>query len=104
MLPMHSEEKETPRNERERSSRRLCIVGLVFCWLIGIAPLAVGVYLVHAADVDLNTERVRVRGYKLVYPGGLAANFNKFARELAPLGLNIVVTICNDITGYIYTV
>ena len=54
-----------------------------------------GGILVSNVDVELQPFTI---------PGGIATSFNKYAQELAPLGLNILVTICNDITGYMHTV
>lgn len=78
-------------------SKRLCIGGLAFCWLVGIASLTIGVYLVRIGDVDVEDSIFPI-------PAGIATSFNKYTQELAPLGLNILVTVCNDIIGYMHTV
>lgn len=94
--------EEDPYFNVGRLSKRLCIGGLVFCWLVGIASLAVGLYLVKTGGVLISD--LVIEGHPFTIPGGIAASFNKYAQELAPLGLNILITICTDVTGYIHTV
>lgn len=105
--------RKRAQTERERTSTKLCVVGLVICWLVGLAFLACGVYLVCTGSVlaDRSWAQRRVHGpngksHLVAYsiPCGIAVAFNKYTQELAPLGLNIVITVCNDITGYIHTV
>jgi hypothetical protein len=94
--------EEGPHFSVGRLSRGLCIGGLLFCWLVGIASLAVGLYLVRTGGILVSNEFVQEHPFTI--PGGIAISFNKYAQELTPLGINILVTICNDITGYIHTV
>ena len=86
--------------DKGRLSRKLCIVGLAFCWLIGFVSLAAGLYLVRTGGVVVRGPRK----YPITVPGGIATRFTLTAEELVPLGLNIIVTICTDITGYIHTI
>jgi len=87
-------------------SQRICIGGLAFCWLFGIASLAVGLYLVISGGFVVIDPYYADIPDPLVFDitGGIATSFNRYAQEVAPLGLNFLVTICNDITGYIHTV
>ena len=94
--------EEDPYLDSKRLSRRLCLGGLAFCWLVGLASLAIGLYLVRTGGILVSDGNVQE--YPFTIPGGIATSFNKYAQELAPLGLNILVTICTDITGYIHTV
>jgi hypothetical protein len=93
---------EDPHFDVGRLSKRLCIGGLAFCWLVGIASFAIGLYLVCTGGILVSGTAIEAHPFTI--PGGIATSFNKYAKELAPLGLNILVTICNDITGYMHTV
>ena len=94
--------EEDPQPDVGRVSKWLCISGLAFCWLIGILSLVIGVYLFRTGGILVSNGNVSEQPFTI--PGGIATSFNKYAQELFPLGLNILVTICTDITGYIHTV
>lgn len=76
--------EQDPPFDVGRLSKTLCIGGLAFCWLVGIASLAIGVYLVRTGGI-LESD---FEDYIFTIPGGIATSFNKYAQELAPLGLS----------------
>ncbi|KAI9668939.1 MAG: hypothetical protein M1829_005251 [Trizodia sp. TS-e1964] len=65
-----------------RTSRTICIIGLVACWIICLGFLLLGI-LVHR------------RGSSLVSVSGIS-------RGLVPLAINILVTAFNEVLGYIH--
>lgn len=69
---------------RSDTSRKLCIFGLVICWLAGAGCCAAGAVL--------------------IYRGQLIVPIQGISKELVPLGLNVAVTLCNEVLGYIHNV
>jgi hypothetical protein len=65
------------------TTRRLCILGLVLGWLIGITCVAAGSYFL---TVSQN-----------------AIQLPDLARELIPLGINALVTLLIESMGFIHT-
>lgn len=65
-------------------SRTLCGAGIVVCWAAGLICLGFGIHLISTRGGD--------------YP-----TWNKAARELLPLCLNVLVTFINEPLGYIHT-
>jgi hypothetical protein len=78
-----SQDQKGPYFDRSEFSRELCKAGLVLCWLVGLLSLAVGIYFVKRG------------GYFLKLPQHMG--------EMFPLIFNTLITICNEIVGYIHT-
>lgn len=65
-------------------SRTLSKAGIVICWLAGSVCLGFGIW------------SVRVRG-------GLYLDLNQHAKEILPLGLNVLITFISETLGYVHT-
>lgn len=94
------QDSQNPPFDVGHRSEILCIGGLAFYWLIEIAAFIIGLYLAIKGNfvvADIYWSRYPP-GLQFAITGGIATNFNIYVQELAPLGLNILVTMCNDIT------
>jgi hypothetical protein len=63
----------------------MCLAGLILCWLIGFAPLGLGIYQFRR------------------HPECKLVTLTHLEQELIVLFINVTVTACNDITGFIHT-
>src|SRR5882757_8212117 len=74
-----------PRVDAPRQSpRRLCVTGLIFCWILGCAILGIGVF-----------------SYRL---GQRIVPLTQLSRGLILLGINTFVTLLNENLGDIHTI
>jgi hypothetical protein len=70
------------------ATRNCCVVGLFAAWLAGFAAIAGGFYCIYLDKSD-------VRGSRFIIPHA--------AKEVLPLGINIIVTFLNESMGYIHS-
>ncbi|TVY84882.1 hypothetical protein LSUE1_G001076 [Lachnellula suecica] len=68
-------------------TRNLCIFGLFLSWLTGVAAFAGGTYCVY----------LTIQGFKPHF------EISHLAKEVLPLGINIILTFLNESMGYIHS-
>jgi hypothetical protein len=77
--------------DKARGTLYCCVVGLCAGWFIGIGSIAAGSYCIY---LEVNT------AYGYAAPSFVIPHA---AREVLPLGINILVTFLNEAMGYIHT-
>jgi hypothetical protein len=70
-------------------TRNCCVLGLCAAWITGFAAVAGGTYCLYLDQAGVGLES------NFIIPHG--------AREVLPLGLNILVTFLNESMGYIHS-
>lgn len=70
-------------------TRNCCVIGLCAAWFIGIAAIGGGLYCIYLDNADTG------RKSHFVIPHA--------AKEVFPLGMNIIVTFLNESMGYIHS-
>jgi hypothetical protein len=70
-------------------TRNCCVVGLCVAWFTGFAAIGGGFYCIYLDNAEI----------------GLKSHFiiPHAAKEMIPLGMNILVTFLNESMGYIHS-
>lgn len=73
--------------DKALETRNCCVAGLSVSWFVGVAAIGGGCYCVYLGLYE--------RGAQFVIP--------HLAKEVLPLGINIIVTFLNESMGYIHS-
>ncbi len=76
------------RLDKAIATRNCCVAGLCAAWLTGFAGVAGGFYCTYLGMNDVGRTR-------FIIPHA--------AKEVLPLGINIIVTFLNESMGYIHS-
>lgn len=84
MLPNHND-----KLDKAIATRNCCVVGLCAAWLTGFAGVVGGFYCIYLDMPEVG------RKSHFIIPHA--------AKEVLPLGINIIVTFLNESMGYIHS-
>jgi hypothetical protein len=91
--PILPQQKEMAHHNHDRLDKALvtrntCVAGLCASWITGVAGVAGGIYCIYLKDTADNP-----------IDGGATFVIPHAAKEVLPLGLNVIVTLLNESMG-----